>query len=402
MCVRCWIFSTRASGRWRVAKPAAAPHFALVAGELSGDILGAALIEGLRQRYPEARFSGVTGPRMRAAGCESLESIEALSVMGIAEVLPAIPRLFRLRAALIRRFVEQRPDVVIGIDAPDFNLGLERRLKQRGLTTVHVVSPSVWAWRENRVQGIRKAVDLMLCLFPFETAFYARHGVPAAYIGHPLADQLDDTLSAINARQQLGLAEVPTLAVLPGSRGGEVDKLAEPFAQAVALLAGQVPQLQVITPIAKPGLRQAIETAVQLHAPQSNWTFLEGQSRQAMQAADAVLLASGTATLEALLLGRPMVVAYRVAPFTAFLLRTLGWLKISQVSLPNLLCGELVVPEYLQEHCVPSALATATAALLKPPSAGARQTAHFARVRAELKREAGALAATAIAGLLPP
>ena len=376
------------------------PHFALIAGELSGDILGAALIRSLKTRYPQARFSGVAGPRMLAEGCEAFESIEALSVMGIAEVLPAVPRLFKLRAALVARYAQERPEVVIGIDAPDFNLGLERRLRQRGLKTVHVVSPSVWAWRENRVHGIKRSVDLMLCLFPFETAFYARHGVPAAYIGHPLADQLDDAVTPLQGRQALGLAEVPTLAVLPGSRSGEIGKLMEPFAQAVALLARQMPSLQVVTPIAKPGLRPAIEAAVQQHAPGAAWMLLDGQSRQAMQAADVVLLASGTATLEGLLLGRPMVVGYRVAAFTAFLLRTLGLLKIDQVSLPNLLCGRAVVPERLQQDCTPQALAAAVAPLLADAALRGRQTQAFAAVRQELRRDAGDLAAAAIAALL--
>ncbi len=374
--------------------------FALIAGELSGDILGAALIRALKARYPAARFSGVAGPRMLAEGCEAVASIDSLSVMGIAEVLPAIPRLFKLRAALIQRYLREQPDVVIGIDAPDFNLGLERRLKQRGLKTVHVVSPSVWAWRENRVHGIKKSVDLMLCLFPFETAFYAKHGVRAAYIGHPLADQLDDSVTPQQGRQALGLTAAATLAVLPGSRAGEVGKLAVPFAQALALLAKQVPGLQVLTPIAKPSLKPAIAAAIQQHAPSVPWTLLDGQSRLALQAADVVLLASGTATLEALLLGRPMVVGYRVAAFTHFLLRTLGWLKIEQVSLPNLLCGKPLVPERLQHDCTPQELAAALLPLLTKPASAARQTQAFTAVRQELRRDAGRLAADAIAALL--
>lgn len=375
-------------------------HFALIAGELSGDILGAALIRALKARYPNARFTGVAGPRMLAEGCEASVSIEALSLMGIAEVLPAIPRLFKLRAALIRRYVAEKPDVLIGIDAPDFNLGLERRLRERGLKTVHVVSPSVWAWRENRVQGIKKSVDLMLCLFPFETAFYARHGVPAAYIGHPLADQLDDAVTPPQGRQALGLSEAPTLAVLPGSRGSEVGMLAVPFAQAAAQLARQIPGLQLVTPIAKPSLRPAIEAAIRQHAPQLSWTLLDGQSRQAIQAADAVLLASGTATLEALLLGRPMVAAYRGTALTYFLLHTLGWLKIDSVSLPNLLCGRKVVPECLQAQCTAEVLTTHLLPLLSDATAREAQTTAFSAVRRELRRDAGTLAATAIAHLL--
>ncbi|MES2886192.1 MAG: lipid-A-disaccharide synthase [Pseudomonadota bacterium] len=375
-------------------------HFALIAGELSGDILGAALIRALKQRYPDARFTGVAGPRMLAEGCEAVESIEALSVMGIAEVLPAIPRLLKLRAALIKRYVTEKPDVLIGIDAPDFNLGLEKRLRARGLKTVHVVSPSVWAWREGRVHGIKQSVDLMLCLFPFETAFYARHGVRAAYIGHPLADQLDDAVNPISGRQVLGLSEAPTLAVLPGSRGGEVGKLATPFAQAVALLAREIPSLQVVTPIAKASLLPMMQAAIRQHAPAVSWTLLQGQSRQAMQAADAVLLASGTATLECLLLGRPMVVGYRVAAFTNFLLRKLGWLKIDSISLPNLLCGRKIVPECLQEDCTAAVLADSLRPLLTSASARHAQTEAFTAVRLELKREAGTLAASAIADLL--
>lgn len=374
-------------------------HFALIAGELSGDILGAALIRALKRRYPQARFSGVAGPRMVAEGCEAVESIEVLSIMGIAEVLPAIPRLFQLRAALIERYMREQPDAVIGIDAPDFNLGLERRLRQRGLKTVHVVSPSVWAWRENRVHGIKKSVDLMLCLFPFELAFYAKHGVPAAYIGHPLADQLDDAVTPLQGRQALGLSEAPTVAVLPGSRGGEVGRLAAPFAQAVARLASQMPGLQVVTPIAKPSLRAAIETARAAHASQVPWTLLDGQSRQAMQAADVVLLASGTATLEGLLLGRPMVVGYAASPLTVFFLRTLGMIKIKQVSLPNLLCDAPVVPECLQERCTADVLAAAALPLFNTATAAA-QTRRFAAVRQALKRDAGTLAADAIADLL--
>ncbi|MDP3859049.1 MAG: lipid-A-disaccharide synthase [Stagnimonas sp.] len=375
-----------------------APHFALIAGELSGDILGAALIRALRQRYPQARFSGLTGPRMLAEGCESVGSIEALSLMGIAEVLPAIPRLMRLRAALVERYARERPEVLIGIDAPDFNLGLERRLRERGLKTVHMVSPSVWAWREGRVHGIAKSVDLMLCLFPFEPAFYAKHSVRAAYVGHPLADQLDDTLSPAAGRAALGLPERPTLAVLPGSRGGEVGRLAVPYAQAAARLAVEFPDLQFVTPVAKPSLRPLMEAALREHAPGLRWTLLDGQSRHAMQAADAVLLASGTATLECLLLGRAMVAGYRVAPFTAWLLRRL--VKIHHASLPNLLCERPVVTECLQEDCTPENLVAALRPLLVDPAARNAQTAAFSAVRQELKRDAGMLAAQAISDLL--
>lgn len=373
-------------------------HFALIAGELSGDILGAALIRALRQRYPQARFSGVAGPRMLAEGCEAVASIETLSVMGIAEVLPAIPRLLKLRGFLVRHYAAERPDVLVGIDAPDFNLGLETRLRRRGLRTVHLVSPTVWAWREGRVKTIAKAVDRILCLFPFEPAVYARHGVPAAYIGHPLADELDDRVTPAEGKRALGLdPSRPVLALLPGSRGGEVSRLADPFARTATLLAEQLPGLQIVTPVAKPALRPLLEAA-RAAAGNPDWQLLDGQSREAMRAADAVLLASGTATLECLLLGRPMVVGYRLSVFTALLLRRM--LKVKSVSLPNLLLGGTVVPELLQDDCRPGQLAAALAPLFRDAAAAEAQRARFDAVRRELRRDAAAQAAAAIAGLL--
>lgn len=374
---------------------------ALIAGEISGDILGAALMTALRQRFPDAHFYGVAGPRMMAAGCEALASIEALSLMGIAEVLPAIPRLLRLRTSLVQRLSADRPDCVIGIDAPDFNLGLERRLRERGLRTVHVVSPSVWAWRSSRVKGIRRAVDLMLCLLPFEPAFYAGHGVRAEYIGHPLADELDNGVTAAEARRALGLPEAGAcVAVLPGSRGGELKYLAEPFVRAAALLHRQHPHLRFITPLAKPALRTRMEAAIQAHAPQVPWTLLDGQSREAMRAADIVLLASGTATLECLLLGRPMVVAYRTAAFTAWLMLQMGLLKTRHVSLPNLLSAEPTVPELIQNAAQPQALTDALHTLLVDDSLRARQLVQFDAVRRSLRVDAARQAADKIAMLL--
>lgn len=376
-------------------------HFALIAGEASGDLLGAALIPALRKRFPNARFTGVTGPRMEAAGCESMASIERLSVMGIAEVLPKIPDILRLRRELFERLRAERPDCVIGIDAPDFNLALERRLRRSGLRAVHMVSPTVWAWRQGRVKKIARSVDLILCLFPFEPKFYAGHGVRAAYIGHPLAEALADPIDIGAARRQLGLpAEGPVLAVLPGSRGGELQRLAEPFAAAVARLAAQRPGLKVVTPIAKASLRPVLERAIAALAPGVDWRLVDGQSREAMRAADAVLLASGTAALECLLLDRPMVVAYKLSAFTGFLLGQLGMLKTRHVSLPNLLAVEPVVPEILQDAVTADALATAVLPLLDDPKARQRQLAQFGAVRAELRRNAADTAAAEIAALL--
>lgn len=376
-------------------------HFALIAGEASGDLLGGALIAALRDRFPDARFSGVTGPRMRDAGCASMASIDRLSVMGIAEVLPKLPDLFRLRAELVERLTAERPDVVIGIDAPDFNLGLERRLRERGLKTVQMVSPTVWAWRQGRVKTIARAVDLVLCLFPFEPKFYAGHGVRAVYIGHPLAEELASPPSRAEARSVLGLpASGPVLAVLPGSRGGELARLAVPFAQTAARLAEQLPGLSLVTPIAKPSLRPVMEKAIAAHAPNLAWSLVDGHSREAMRAADAVLLASGTATLECLLLERPMVVAYRGSWLTYFLLATLGMLKTRHVSLPNLLSALPVVPEYLQDAAQPAVMAETLRALIQDPQARDRQLAQFGAVRDELRRNAAQASAAAIAELI--
>lgn len=376
-------------------------RFALIAGEISGDILGAALIRALKQRFPQATFYGVAGPRMVAEGCEPIESIEALSLMGIAEVVKELPRLFKLRAQLVERFATDKPDCVIGIDAPDFNLGLERRLKQRGLKTVHLVSPTVWAWRQGRVKGIAQSVDLMLCLFPFEPKFYESHAVRAAYVGHPLADELNDDVTQSDARKALQLPEQSgVVAILPGSRGGELKYLAEPFAQAAAWLHARMPDVRFVTPIAKPKLRAQMEQVIARHAPGVPWTLLDGRSREAMRAADAVLLASGTATLECLLLGRPMVVAYRVAPMTAGILRSLGMLKVDKISLPNLLAAEAVVPEVLQEEVTPPVLGQELYVLLRSSYLQQRQIEQFDAVRFELKRDSAALSADAIAKLL--
>lgn len=376
-------------------------HFALIAGEASGDLLGAALIPALRARYPQARFSGVTGPHMRAAGCETVASIDRLSVMGISEVLPKLPDILRLRRELRAHYARERPDCVIGIDAPDFNLGLERSLRERGLKTVHMVSPTVWAWRQGRVKGIARAANLVLCLFPFEPKFYAGHGVRAEYIGHPLAETLAEPPSREAARAALGLPpEGPCLAVLPGSRGVELAHLAVPFAQTAAWLAARVPDLRFVTPIAKPSLKAVMQRAIDAHAPGLDWRLVDGQSREAMRAGDAVLLASGTATLECLLLDRAMVVAYKMSGLTAFLLDQLGMLKVDKVSLPNLLSAEAVVPELLQQHATAAELGPEVLALLTNPAARERQLAQFGAVRTELGRNAAEGAARAIADLL--
>ena len=374
-------------------------RFALIAGESSGDLLGGALVHALRKRFPQASFYGVTGPRMREAGCDSVDTIDRLSVMGVAEVLPKLPDILRLRGELCRRFAADRPDCVIGIDAPDFNLALEQRLRQSGLPTGHVGSPSIWAWKAGRVKKIARAANLVLCLFPFEPRYYDGHPVKAEYIGHPLADELAEPVSREDARRLLDLPQTgPCLAILPGSRGGELKYLAEPFAQTAAWLAQRMPELSFVVPLAKPSLRPVFERAVATHAPQLRWKLADGHSREAMRAADVVLLASGTATLECLLLDRPMVVGYRASVLTAWLVRKL--IKIDRVSLPNLLCREPVVPEYIQEVADVAHLGPAVLELLSQPAARERQTAQFAPVRQELRRGAADSAAAAIARLI--
>ena len=378
-------------------------RIALVAGEASGDILGAALIGALRARFPEATFYGVAGPRMQEAGCEAIGSIDALSVMGLAEVVRHLPRLLQLRRDLVERFAADKPDAYIGIDAPDFNLRVEHDLKARGIRTVHVNSPTIWAWRPGRIHGIVKAVDLMLCLYPFEPALYEKHGARAAFIGHPLADQLDDRAPAAVARRALGIgAAGSVVAVLPGSRGSELKYLSDPFAAAAAWLHARNPGLHFVVPIARPDLRPVLEQAIARH-PGPRWQLVDGRSREAMQAADVVLLASGTASLECLLLGRPMVVAYRASALTEFLAWKL--IKIPHVSLPNILSRDglsnaRVVPELLGYQATPQALGQEVEQLLRHPVLRQLQVERFSAVHRELKRDAGDLAAAAIASLL--
>jgi lipid-A-disaccharide synthase len=368
----------------------------IVAGEASGDILGASIVRRLREQEPGIRCLGVTGPRMQAAGCESIASIDALSVMGLVEILRELPRLFRFRRQLIESISAEAPDVVVTIDAPDFNLGLGKRLRALGMPVVHVVSPTVWAWREGRKKTVARSCDRLLCLYPFEPACYEGEAVVAEYIGHPLADELDDRTTQAEARSGLGIDPAQrVIGVLPGSRHGEVSRLIQTFVPAVERLAAQSPGVLAVVPIAHPSLRSLIETHC-VDRDGLRWMLLDAQSREAMQAADVLLLASGTVTLEALLLGRPMVVAYRVAPLTAWLLRGLGLLKISHVSLPNLLSSQPVVPELLQQAATPEAVSGELLNLWRDPAARHAQTRHFSAVRDLLARDAASCAAQAI------
>ena len=363
---------------------------ALVAGEASGDILGAGLMQALRTQYPTIEFIGIGGPLMQAQGLTPYFPMERLSVMGLVEVLGRLPELLSRRKRLIRTLIEAKPDVFIGIDAPDFNLTLELKLRQAGIKTVHYVSPSVWAWRQKRVLKIRDACDLMLTLFPFEAQFYQDHQVPVRFVGHPLADTIDLQADRVAAREGLGLAqERPVVALMPGSRGGEVSRLGTLFLDAATRLRTLRPGIQFVLPCSSPQRRAQIEQM--LIGRDLPLTLLDGRSHEALAACDAVLIASGTATLEALLYKRPMVVAYKVAPLTYRILKRL--VTSAYISLPNLLAERLLVPEMIQDAATPEALAQLLAPLL---NGGDVQTEGFDVIHRALRRDASVQAAKAV------
>lgn len=381
------------------------PRIALVAGEASGDQLGAGLIAELRRRYPDAQFAGIGGDAMRGAGMETWFDATELAVMGLSEVLRHLPRLLRLRRSLRERVLAWKPDVFIGIDAPDFNLGVEKWLKKRGIRTVHYVSPSVWAWRESRAAKIGQSASRVLCLFPMEPAIYAKHRVDARFVGHPLADEMPVDPDRLAMREQLGIdPERPVLALLPGSRVGEIERLAATFLSAAARVLEEVPNLQIVVPIANAPANLAFRRVLGSHPDISDLQpalrLLVGNARRLMVASDVVLLASGTATLEAMLAKRPMVVAYKVAPLTYALVKGLGMLKVKNYSLPNVLAGERMVPELMQRDCTPRKLAQATLAMLRDGEAMERIGPRFRELHLQLRQDASARAAEAVAELL--
>ncbi len=375
-------------------------RIALVAGEASGDLLGAGLIKELRARFPDAEFAGVGGPRMRAEGFDAWEDCGALAVMGLVEVLRHLPRLLSLRRKLSTRLLAWQPDVFIGIDAPDFNLGLERKLKRTGIRTVHYVSPSVWAWREGRAAKIADSADLVLCLFPMEPPIYARHGIPAVFVGHPLADSFPLHPDGLAERRALGLeAERPVLALLPGSRAGEIRRLLPTFLEAARLLSDLVPHLQVVIPAADAACRALIEAELGAGDPLRP-VLLDGQAHQAMMAADVVLLASGTAALEAMLAKRPMVVGYRISALTYRIVMALGMMKTNHYSLPNVLANEPIVPELMQGDCTPENLVAALQPWFVDAEACSTLQDRYLAIHLRLRGLGSPAAAEAIAGLL--
>ncbi len=372
----------------------------LVAGEASGDTLGAGLIHALRRLAPDAEFFGVAGPKMQAAGCEVWEPAESLAVMGLFEVLRELPRLLRLLARLRRSFIAARPDVFVGIDAPDTNLRLARRLRAAGIPTVQYVSPQIWAWRQNRVQSMHEAVDLVLCLLPFEKRFYEVHGMVAEFVGHPLADAIPLTVDRNQARAALGLpADARVVALLPGSRRGEVSRLAGDFAATASSMAAQRPGLVFIAPMANPSVAQIFDAAWQRIAPHLKVRLLEGQAQTALIAADVVLVASGTASLEAALCKRPMVVVYRLGALTAWALRRLNLVKSKFFAQPNLLADRRVVGEYFQQEIVPESIGAELLMWLDDPLRRDALEHEFLALHAGLKRDASTRAAHAVFAL---
>jgi lipid-A-disaccharide synthase len=376
----------------------------LIAGEPSGDLLGAGLAREIRRYYPDARFCGIAGPAMLAEGVESWAPMERLSIMGIVEVLRHLPGLLELRRELIRRFELLRPDVVVGIDSPDFTLGVERRLRARGIPTVHYVSPSIWAWRPGRVHGIGRAADQVLCLLPFEPELYAAHGIPALFVGHPMADAIPDSPDREAARAALGLESSggrgEIVALLPGSRMGEVERLGGEFAAAAALIGARHPGTRFVAAMASAPLRARFAAQLAERAPGVPVALVDGRSREVMAAADVVLLASGTATLEAALLKRPMVVAYRVSALTSRIVRGLRLMRTRRFALPNLLAGEDLVPELMQEAATPERIAAEVGALLRDPARRAALTGRFAAMHAMLRQGADRRAAAAVLDML--
>lgn len=371
---------------------------AISAGEQSGDILGAGLIEAIREHRSSTTFEGIAGPRMQAAGCVSLYPMERLSVMGFTEVAGRYFSLMRDRASLVKHWLDEPPDIFIGIDAPDFNLGLARRLKNAGITTVHYVSPSVWAWRRYRVKGIRKSVDRMLTLFPFEADFYREEKVDVRHVGHRTADDIALHTDQTSSRASLELAQDATwVALLPGSRMSEVNALARLMFETAEWLIGRQPGLQFIVPAATSQIYSVLSDLAN-EFPNVPITVHDGESRTAMAAADVVLLASGTATLEAMLLKKPMVVTYKVHPITYRIMRAL--FTVSYVSLPNLLAKRGVVPELLQDEAVVEKLGPAVLTWFDDDRRRAALVREFEAIHETLRGGASDRAARAVLELV--
>jgi len=373
-------------------------RFALVAGEASGDLLAGLLLDGLLARWPDLQTAGIGGPRMLAHGFQSWWPQEKLAVRGYIEVLRHYAEIAGIRRQLKARLLQERPQLFIGVDAPDFNLDLEAGLRSQGLRTVHFVCPSIWAWRPERIEKIRAAADHVLCIFPFEPELLVEQGVAASYVGHPVANVIPMTPDQAGARAKLGLSpDAPVVALLPGSRRSEIRYLAARFLAAAALMQKARPELQFVAPVI-PGLRVEVEALLQASGMAGRVKLLDGQSHAVLAACDVTLIASGTATLEAALFKRPMVIAYNMNALSWRLMRR----KQLQpwVGLPNILCREFVVPELLQEAATPEALAEATLAWLGAPEKTRALQQRFSELHVQLQRDTPTLCADAIQKVL--
>jgi lipid-A-disaccharide synthase len=376
-------------------------RIAIVVGETSGDMLGIGLMKALKKQYPDATFEGIGGPLMEAEGFKSFVPMERLAVMGLVEILGRLFELLKVRKKLVKYWQQNPPDVFIGIDAPEFNTQLEYKLKTSGIKTVHYVSPSVWAWRSKRIHKIKKSVDLMLTLFPFEAKFYQEHDVPVSFVGHNLADSIPFENQADDARQVFNIEpNEKVVCLMPGSRGSEVEKLCPVFLQTAERIAQHNPDVRFILPAANHVRKQQIEQFIEEMKPAAKIEVIDGHSKTCMQAADVILLASGTATLEGMLLKKPMIVSYIVSSITAMIMRRL--LKQDFISLPNLLAGREVVPEILQEHATAENLAKAVNERLEDESLIHQLQETFLFIHKQLKRGANEQAALAIVNLLEP
>ncbi len=370
----------------------------IVAGETSGDLLGEGLVQHLKKHFPDCIIEGIAGPRMQAAGAKSLYPMETLSVMGIMGVLKRLPAILKIRRSIVNHFIQNPPDVFIGIDAPDFNLTVEQRLHEKGIKTVHYVSPSIWAWKPWRIHKIKKATDLVLCILPFEVALYEKHQHAACFVGHPLADQIPLEPNVLEARQKLGLiGNGPFLAVLPGSRRSEWHYLLQPFLQTALACKKVLPELQVILPIAHAKLKPLL-VAHQGLLNQLSIKILDGQAQAAMMASDVVLLASGTATLEAMLLKKPMVMAYRFGWFSFLIARLM--VNIRRFSLPNIIAGEQLIPECIQDQATAEHLTPLVLQRLQHPETQQATIARFYKMHEMLRQQADQKAAEAVIQLL--
>jgi lipid-A-disaccharide synthase len=371
----------------------------VVAGEASGDLLGAHLIGALRERLPQARFAGIGGPRMQSAGLHALFPMEKLAVRGYVEVLRHYLDIVGIRRRLARHFLAEPPALFVGIDAPDFNLGLELKLRSAGIPTAHFVSPSIWAWRGGRIHKIKRAVSQMLAVFPFEQALYERAGVPVSYVGHPLAEMLFPVPERAAAREQLRLpAAARIIALLPGSRVSELEQLADLFIETAVQISAVLPDAHFLVPLVNRPTRELFETARYRHDRQLNLTVLFGHAHEAMAASDVVLAASGTATLEAALLQRPVVIAYRMPGLSWLLMKNRGYLPY--VGLPNILAGEFIVPEFLQDEATPENLAQALLNLMFDTAVRERLEARFAEIAGDLRQDSAERIVSALMPLI--